>query len=108
MIEVYATQPAPVECYPVGGDTDIILRRNIEQLPEAEGEDAPTGWRCEERQFRYAGKLDAATVQADFDRWWAYDPAADVRPTLADRVAALEEAQLATMDFSIGGDDADV
>lgn len=104
MIEIYATQPAPVECYPVGGDTDIILRRNIEQLPDAGGEDALTGWRCEERQFRYAGKLDAATVQADFDRWWAYDPAADVPPTLAERVAALEEAQLAMMDLAIGGD----
>ena len=103
MIEIYATQPAPVECYPVGGDTDIILRRNIEQLPEADGEDAPTGWRCEERQFRYAGKLDAATVQADFDRWWAYDPAADAPPTLADRVAALEEAQLAMMDLAMEG-----
>ena len=71
------------------------------QLPEDDGDDAPTGWWCEERQFRYAGKLDAATVQADFDRWWAYDPAADVPPTLADRVAALEEAQLAMMDLAM-------
>ena len=104
MIEIYATQPAPVECYPVGGDTDIILRRNIEKLPDAGGEDAPSGWQCEERQLRYHGRLGVEDVQAGFDRWWAYDPAADKAPTLADRVAALEEAQLAMMDFSIGGD----
>lgn len=103
MIEIYASEPKAVECYPLGGQTDVILRRDIAQLLEADGEDALTGWRCEERQFRYAGKLDAATVQADFDRWWAYDPAADVPPTLADRVAALEEAQLAMMDLAMGG-----
>lgn len=103
MIEIYANEPKPVECYPLGGQTDVILRRGIAQLLEADGEDAPTGWQCEERQFRYAGKLDEETVQADFDRWWAYDPAADVPPTLADRVAALEEAQLAMMDLAMGG-----
>ena len=103
MIEIYANEPKPVECYPLGGQTDVILRRDIAQLPEAEGEDPPTGWQWEEQQFRYAGKLDAATVQADFDRWWAYDPAADIPPTLADRVAALEEAQLEMMDLAMGG-----
>lgn len=103
MIEIYATEPKPVECYPLDGQTDVILRRNIVQLPEAEEDDALTGWQCEERQFRYGGKLDEATVQTDFERWWAYDPAADVPPTLADRVSALEEAQLAMMDLALGG-----
>lgn len=102
-MEIYASKPKAVECYPLGGRTDVILRRNIVQLPEADGEDAPTGWQCEERQFRYTGKLDEEAVQADFDRWWAYDPAADAPPTLADRVAALEEAQLAMMDLAMGG-----
>lgn len=103
MIEIYTNKPKPVECYPLGGQTDVILRRDIAQLPEADGEDAPTGWKCEERQFRYAGKLNEESVQAGFDRWWAYDPDADVPPTLADRVAALEEAQLAMMDLAMEG-----
>lgn len=103
MSEIYASEPKAVECYPLGGKTDIILRRDIAQLPEADGEDSPTGWRCEERQFRYSGKLSAEAVQADFERWWAYDPAADIPPTLADRVAALEEAQLAMMDLAREG-----
>ena len=103
MIEIYASEPKAVDCYPLGGQTDVILRRAIAQLPEADGGDAPTGWRCEERQFRYSGRLNAETVQADFERWWAYDPAADAPPTLADRVAALEEAQLAMMDLAMEG-----
>ena len=103
MIEIYASEPKAVECYPLGGQTDVILRRNIAQLPEADGEDAPTGWRCEERQFRCSGRLNAEAVQADFERWWAYDHAADIPPTLADRVAALEEAQLAMMDLAMEG-----
>lgn len=103
MIEIYANEPKAVECFPLGRQTDVILRRYITHLPEADGEDVPTGWKCEERQFRYAGKLDEEAAQADFDRWWAYDPDSDVPPTLADRVAALEEAQLAIMDLALGG-----
>lgn len=103
MIEIYATKPQAVECFALAGRTDVILRRDIVLLPEAEEKDAPTGWQCEERQFRYNGRLTAKEVQTDFDRWWNYTPTEDTPPTLDNRVAALEAAQLTMMDLAMGG-----
>lgn len=102
-MEIYAIEPQAVECFPLGEKTDVVMRKDIVRLPEAETADAPTGWQCEERQFRYNGRLTAKEVQADFERWWNYTPAKDTPPTLDSRVAALEAAQLAMMDLAMGG-----
>lgn len=101
MREIYPFQPEAVEVFRVGGDTDLILRKNIEkqQMTDDEG-NAYTVYACDERQVRYAGALTAEEVQQDFDKWWDYAPPTPVpvpeEKKLEDRVKELE-AQSTTM-----------
>lgn len=69
--------PDTVEVHRVGKWTDVILRKNIEQAERIEDVgDTYTVYECDEVQFRYSGRLTKAQVEADFDNWWNYDPAA--------------------------------
>ena len=101
MREIYPFQPEAVEVFRVGGDTDLILRKNIEkqQMTDDEG-NAYTVYVCDERQVRYAGALTAEEVQQDFDKWWDYAPPTPVpeppEKKLEERVKELE-AQSTTM-----------
>ena len=61
-MEQYVKQPAEVEVFDLGGQTDIILRRNIE------------------RQYRVPGSYTAEDVQAEFTTWWDYDPTVPEEP----------------------------
>ncbi len=75
MNESYALKPAEVEVYPHGSGTDLILRRNIQEV-ESSGDalgEATGGnhWECEEVQLRTNGALTAAQVRTDFDIWWS-------------------------------------
>ena len=81
-MEQYVKQPAEVEVFDLGGQTDIILRRDIQQA-EQPLEDGGTQviWTCEERQYRVPGRYTAGQVQADFDAWWDYTPPAPDDPT---------------------------
>ena len=91
-MEQYVKQPAEVEVFDLGGQTDMILRRDIQQ-PQQPLEDGGTQtiWTCEERQHRVPGSYTAEDVQADFDAWWEYEPPApQPEPTQAERLAALE------------------
>ena len=81
-MEQYVKQPAEVEVFDLGGQTDIILRRDIQQAEQPlEDGGTQTIWTCEERQYRVPGRYTAGQVQADFDVWWEYEPPAPDDPT---------------------------
>ena len=63
-MEQYVKQPAEVEVFDLGGQTDIILRRDIQQAEQPlEGGGTQTIWTCEERQHRVPGSYTAeATI----------------------------------------------
>ena len=96
MVENYAQRPAEASVFYHSEGTDVILRRNIKLVDRpAEGpsgsSDQPT-WECEERQYRYPGKLTLQEVQADPDKWWAYMPPDPVKPkTDTQRIEDLEK-----------------
>lgn len=92
-MEQYVKQPAEVEVFDLGGQTDIILRRDIQQTQQPlEDGGTQTIWTCEERQHRVPGSYTAEDVQADFDAWWNYVPPTPDTPdpTTPERLAALE------------------
>lgn len=92
-MEQYVKQPAEVEVFDLGGQTDMILRRDIQQTQQPlEDGGTQTIWTCEERQMRVPGSYTAEDVQADFDAWWDYTPPVPDTsgPTPAERLAALE------------------
>ena len=68
MKEFYVDKPAEIEVYSHGGATDIILRKNIAQEQDEDGNER---WTCEERQVRQLGTISAASVKSDFSGWWA-------------------------------------
>lgn len=74
MKQQYATQPEAVEVHRVGRSSDVILRKNIEEVTKADDETSPsyTVYECDEVQFRYPGTLQKEDVAADFDTWWDY------------------------------------
>lgn len=74
-MEQYVKQPAEVEVFDLGGQTDMILRRDIQQTQQPlEDGGTQTIWTCEERQHRVPGSYTAEDVQANFDAWWDYKP----------------------------------
>lgn len=81
-MEQYVKQPAEVEVFDLGGQTDIILRRGIQQAEQPlEDGGTQTIWTCEERQYRVPGRYTAGQIQADFDAWWDYTPPTPDDPT---------------------------
>lgn len=100
-------RPDPVTLEPLpDGGTMIRLYKNASELPVsgvAETEATLTGWMADEVAFLMpAGQeTDVDTLTAQFDSWWTYGetwtPACAAPPTLEQRVAALEAAQLAAL-----------
>ena len=90
MKECYVVKPADTEVYIHGGGSDIILRKNIQEVPD---EEAGTRWECDERQFRYDTPVSFATVKSNFSRFWALaggeSPLEDVK---AKKIADMSEA----------------
>lgn len=73
--ESYVLRPQEVEVFPVTKGTDIILRRNIEEVtkePEEEGRESYTVWECEELQCRTTETVTVSDVTSSFDAWWTY------------------------------------
>lgn len=106
----YATCPAEVEVYRLGEQTDVILRKTIREVEKTEERDGETVtytvYECEERQFRYPGKLSQGEVEKDFDNWWDWEPEAENTEdevTEEDRIAALEAAVLELAEVITGG-----
>ena len=78
-LEQYVREPAAVQVFPLNGQTDVILRRGITEktVPIVEGEDRRDSqmvYECEEKQFRYDGKLTQEEVTQAFEQWWGYAP----------------------------------
>jgi len=88
--EYYVERPAEVEVYHHSNGTDVILRKNITQDKDEEGNER---WACEEAQVRLVGTVAEASVHADFSRYWAVatgeEPLYDVKQR---KIAAMSEA----------------
>lgn len=102
--ESYASRPQEVEVFPLEKGTDIILRKNIEEVtrePE-EGGKPYTVWECDELQCRTTETVTVADVTSNFDAWWAYAESykaqeAENEPTasgvtVSERLDAMEAA----------------
>ena len=100
-------QPEPVTLEPMPDGGQLVrLYKNISELPApGVGVDKGTltGWMADEVAFLMpAGQeADAEQMAAQFDSWWTYGaawtPESNAEPTLEQRVAALEAAQLAAL-----------
>lgn len=100
-------RPDPVTLEPMPDDGTLVrLYKNISELPApGVGVDKATltGWLADEVAFLMpAGQeADAEQLAAQFDSWWTYGeswtPENNAEPTLEQRVAALEAAQLAAL-----------
>lgn len=103
MKECYAVKPAETEVYTHGGGSDIILRKNIQEVPD---EESGTKWECDERQFRYGTPVSFATVKSNFSRFWALaggeSPLEDVKAKkIADMSEACRNAIIAGFDVAL-------
>lgn len=96
MKQQYVIKPAEVEVHAVGDKTDVILRKDIEQVEKTDMEEPYTVYECEEKQFRYPGALTKEEVEAAADTWWDYEGSGTgetPEPTIAERLAAIQAAQ---------------
>ena len=93
MKETYCSIPKAVLTFPVGGKTDVILRKNIEKVTKQgnSGEESYDAYECDEVQFRYNGMLTIEDIENNFDYWWNYP--AKISMTLDQRIAALENTK---------------
>lgn len=76
MKERYLSKPLDIETYLVKSGTDVILRKNIEEVT-VQGEDGSGSykvWDCDEVQFRYPGTITKEEIEEDFDTWWDFTP----------------------------------
>ena len=78
MKEIYSSIPQEVSIFTVGEKTDVILRKNIDQIELTDENGSYTAFQCDEVQFRYEGVLTKEEVRSNFDKWWNYDPNSDV------------------------------
>lgn len=89
MKEFYVEHPAEVEVYHHSNGTDAILRKNIVQEQDEEGNER---WACDEAQARLAGTVAEASVRANFSMYWAVatgeEPLYDVKQR---KIAAMSE-----------------
>lgn len=99
-IEFYAKQPPKLEVFALpGGDTDIILRRKITEIPQEDDDGDPNAscWQCEEIQIRQQGKITFSEVEERFDLLWGEetDP----------KTAKISEMSVACNDAIVSGVD---
>jgi hypothetical protein len=109
--EQYMTQPDTVEVFPLGGETDVILRKYIsaKSVDDGNGGEAVC-WTCKERQIRVPGTVSAEEITADFEAWWEYTPGTkaqsveDVRTeTVAQMSATCNAAIVGGVDVTLTG-----
>ena len=89
MKEIYSSIPEEVSIFIVGEKTDVILRKNIEQVTKTEGDDSYQVYECDEVQFRYDGILTKEEIESDFDKWWNYNP--ETANSVDAKIVALNE-----------------
>ena len=73
-----------------------ILVRLADNITEGTDNEGGTAYQYDEVTFDLPqGRTDsAAQIEADFAAWWAYGSQDQAVPSLAERVAALEDAML--------------
>lgn len=117
--ESYLSQPQPVEVYDVKAGTDVILRKNIEQIEKEDIQDGKvamyTCWECDETQYRHRGNISLNKVAEKFDYFWnladgmtdqeATDEVAIIagEPTLLERLETLEGAFMELVEVIVNG-----
>lgn len=111
MAEQYTERPTEIEVFPLGSETDVILRKSIaESETTGENGDVANCWQCEERQIRVPGTVSAEDIAADFEAWWEYTPGTkaqsveDVRTeTVAQMSATCNAAIVGGVDVTLTG-----
>ena len=95
--------PVTLEPMPDGGQL-VRLYKNISELPApGVGVDKATltGWLADEVAFIMPAGADTDQLAEQFDDWWLYGaawtPESAAPPSLEQRVAALEAAQMAAL-----------
>ena len=92
--ESYLEKPLDIEVYPVDGGTDIIIRKNIEEVQKEEIQDEKTYrynvWACDEIQLRYKGDITAEDVREKLDYIIGLAEGTEKEPTPKERLTALE------------------
>lgn len=89
MKESYVVKPAEVEVYNHSGVSDIIIRKNIQEVPD---EESGTKWECDERQMRYNSVVSQLDVENNVSRYWSMAggeyPLEDIK---ANKIAEMSE-----------------
>lgn len=103
MKESYVVKPAEIEVFYHGGGTDIIMRKNIQEVPD---EESGTKWECDERQIRYGSAVSSSEAKASLSRFWAMAggeiPLEEVKEAkIAEMSAACREAIIAGFDVDL-------
>lgn len=92
--ESYLEKPLDIEVYPVDGGTDIIIRKNIEEIEEEEVQGEKTYrynvWACDEFQLRYKGDITEEEVREKLDYIIGLAEGIKKEPTPEERITALE------------------
>ena len=92
--ESYLEKTLDIETYPVDGGTDIIIRKNIEEVQKEEIQDEKTYrynvWACDEIQLRYKGDITAEEVREKLDYIIGLAEGTEKEPTPKERLTALE------------------
>lgn len=96
--------PVVLEPLPDGGQL-VRLYKNITEVPvptQGAAEEATlTGWMADEVAFIMPAGADTDQLAEQFDDWWLYGaawtPESSAPPSLEQRVAALEAAQMAAL-----------
>lgn len=68
MKENYVLKPAEIEVFTHEGISDIIMRKNIQEVLDDE---SGAKWECDERQMRTASAVSLSDVKANLSRYWA-------------------------------------
>ena len=93
--ESYLEKPLDIEVYPVDGGTDIIIRKNIEEVQKEEIQDEKTYrynvWACDETQLRYKGSITEAEVREKLEYILGLAEGTEKEPTQEERIYTLEK-----------------
>lgn len=88
--ECYALEPDVVSVFPLGSNTDIIIRKNIQKATHEDDGGAKEVWECDEVQLRVAGIVTREQVLADPDYWWNYKEREPIAAEPEQRIAKIE------------------
>lgn len=74
MKERYLHKPQEVETHLTKMGTDVILRKDIEEVIVQDDSGEYTVWDCYQAEFKYPGSITPEELAADFDYWYGNGP----------------------------------